>query len=216
MQAEKAIDERNGELVLRALRERRSIGRVAPTPVPRHVIEQVIAAAGWAPNHHRTNPWRFVVIAGAAREELGKVMAASLRARLDGSDEENYQDRLERERRKPLRAPAIIAVAAAPPESPKAIEIEEIAAVAAGVENMLLAAEALGLGAVWRTGKPAYDPAVKRFLGLPEAGHLLAFVYLGYPDMPDLPERARETAPYTTWLGWDVDGESFRDGRMIR
>ena len=78
-----------------------------------------------------------------------------------------------------------------------------MAAVAAAVQNMLLAAEALGLGAMWRTGNPAYDPDVKRFLGLPEGAHLLSFVYLGYPDLENLPERERDTNGLVTWLGWD-------------
>jgi nitroreductase len=88
-------------------------------------------------------------------------------------------------------------------DQPKVVEIEEIAAVAAGVENMLLAAHALGLGAMWRAGAPARDPLVKRFLGLSERGHLLAFVYLGYPDAPDVPERERTAERHTRWLGWD-------------
>jgi nitroreductase len=93
----------------------------------------------------------------------------------------------------------IIAVAAVPSDAPKVIEIEEVAATAAAVENMLLAAAALGLGAMWRTGKPAYDPAVKEFLGLPEHAHIVAFVYLGYPDLPELPDRRRDVSPHVTW-----------------
>src|SRR5688572_4081782 len=60
--------------VLRAIRERRSIGIVRPDAVPRPVIEQVLEAAVWAPNHHLTQPWRFFVLTGKAREELGDAM----------------------------------------------------------------------------------------------------------------------------------------------
>src|SRR5205823_9538192 len=69
--------------VIRAMRGRRSIGRVHPERPPRDLIEHIIAAAGWAPNHYRTEPWRFVVIAGEARERLGDLLAESERARLD-------------------------------------------------------------------------------------------------------------------------------------
>ncbi|MBV9279518.1 MAG: nitroreductase, partial [Chloroflexi bacterium] len=158
--------------------------------------------AVWAPNHYRTEPWRFIVLAGEVRERLGDVMAGSLRARLADPDEGDAAALLERERAKPLRAPVIIVVAIVPSGNPKAIEVEEIAAGAAAVENMLLAAQALGLGAMWRTGAPAYDPAVKRFLGLPEDGHVIAFLYVGYPEPLPIPERRREAAHHTTWLGW--------------
>src|SRR5687767_13152960 len=66
--------------VLEALRSRRSIGRVRPERPPRAVIEEIIEAATWAPNHRLTEPWRFIVLAGQAREALGREMAALLPA----------------------------------------------------------------------------------------------------------------------------------------
>jgi len=197
------------EAVLATLRVRRSMARVKADRPPRALVQQVLEAAVWAPNHRRTEPWRFTVMAGRAREQLGAVMAASLQARLpatqgDQPGAESETARLDRERSKPLRAPVVIAVAAVPSDRPKVVEIEEVAAVAAAVQNMLLAAEALGLGAMWRTGEPAYDPAVKRFLGLPDRAYLLAFVYLGYPDLAESREHARDSGQYTTWLGWEA------------
>jgi len=195
-----ALDTDTGATVLRALRDRRSIGKVRPEEPPRDLIEKIITAAGWAPNHYRTAPWRFIVLAGEARESLGEVMAASLAGRLDDPENPECRQIVERERRKPLRAPVVIAVAAIPSDGPKVMEIEELAATAAAVENMLLAAQALGLGAMWRTGPAAYDPEVKRFLALPEHAHILAFVYVGYPDMPPSPEKRHDALEQTTWL----------------
>jgi len=192
-----------GEVLLQVLRSRRSMARVKPDRPPRALVEKVIQAAVWAPNHYRTEPWRFIVLTGKARQELGDIIANALRAHLADVDSPESRARIDKERNKPLRAPVVIAVAVMPSDNPRAIEIEDIAATAAGVENMLLAAEALGLGAMWRTGNPAYDPTVKRFLGLPESAHLLSFVYLGYPDLLELPERHREARQYTTWRGWD-------------
>lgn len=174
--------------------------RVKPDMPPRELIEQVVTAAVWAPNHYKTGPWRFFVLTGSARDDLGDVMAESLRAKLEPESEESAA-LIDRERKKPLRAPVIIAVAVVPSDRPKVIEIEEFAAAAAGVQNMLLAAEALGLGAMWRTGPAAYDPRVKEFLGISESAHLLAFVYLGYPDPLPSAERSREAKDRITWLG---------------
>ena len=192
--------------VIAALRARRSAGNLKADPIPRVLIEQVIEAATWAPNHRLTEPWRFLVLAGEAREALGDVMAHSLRKRLSEPDGEPAKAQLEKERRKPLRAPALIAVAALPSKEPRVVESEEIAAVAAAVQNMLLAAEALGLGAMWRTGEAASDPAVKAFLSLPPSAHIVAFVYLGYAEPS--PRRPREPAGkrHTVWLGPPADG----------
>jgi nitroreductase len=176
-----------------------------PVNPPKALVLQVLEAATCAPNHYRTSPWRFTVVSGRARLEMGEVMAASLLERLQDDEDEERVDAetealLEKERGKPLRAPVIIAVACVPSSQPKVSEIEEVCAVAAAVENMLLAAEALGLGAMWRTGRPAADPRVKRFLHFPEDSQIVAFVYLGYPEITSQHERSRDPSPHVHWL----------------
>jgi len=64
-----------------AIHSRQSIGRVKPDPIPSPLIETLLAAAVQAPNHHKVRPWRFVVLTGKSREQLGEVMAAALRGR---------------------------------------------------------------------------------------------------------------------------------------
>ena len=90
-----------------------------------------------------------------------------------------------------------------PVVDPSVVEIEEVCAGAAAVQNVLLAAHALGLAAMWRTGDAAFDPAVKAFFNLPPTAHLLGFVYLGYPDMAPPKQRRKPAVSLTTWLGWD-------------
>jgi nitroreductase len=101
---------------------------------------------------------------------------------------------------KPLRAPWVIAVAVEPDAREKVVELEEIAATAAATQNMLLAAEALGLGAIWRTGWACYAPEMSGFLGLSERATVLGFVYVGYPAQP-APERVRKPVDaVATWM----------------
>jgi nitroreductase len=169
--------------VFEAITTRHSIPQVRPDPVPRELIEKLLTAAVQAPNHFRVRPWRFIVFSGKAREKLGEVMADSLLKRAP----ESHESALGVERTRPLRAPVVIAVAVDEPAEPKVLEIENVCATAAAVENLLLAANALGLGAMWRTGPAAYDPEVKSFLGLLPEQHLIAFVYIGY--LEDIPER---------------------------
>ena len=47
-------------------------GAMSDRPVPRDVLEQLLEAANWAPSHRRTEPWRFVVVQGAALEHLSQ------------------------------------------------------------------------------------------------------------------------------------------------
>ena len=189
--------------VFDAIRTRRSIGKVKPDRPPREKIERMLEAATYAPNHHTTEPWRFFVLSGQAREELGKLMEQSLRHRMADTTSEKAQAALAKERHKPLRAPVVIAVASVRPENPKIVDIENVEAVAAAIENMLLVAEEEGLVCIWRSGDPARDPRIKAHFGLRPDEHIVGFVYVGYPAIPR-PERI--PAPYqtkTSWLGWE-------------
>ena len=179
-----------------ALFTRMSIGKVKPDPVPRPLIEKILEAAAQAPNHHKVQPWRFIVLTGAARERLGDLMARSLLTRQPDVSPEF----LAVERAKPLRAPVLIAVGVDKPSGPKIVELENICAAAAATENMLLAAHALGLAAQWRTGAAATDPDVKALLGLERDQHLIAFVYLGWCLVEPQGYTRPPASEHTVWL----------------
>lgn len=144
-----------------------------PGPTRAH-LEQIMRACVRAPDHGRLRPWRFVVLEGAAREKLGSEMARLSLAKHPQSTPEQ----LDRERLKVFRAPTIVVVAARITQG-KIPEVEQISSVAAGVENMMLTAQALGYGAMWKTGAAAYDAQTKTMLGLAAQDAIVAFVYLG-------------------------------------
>jgi nitroreductase len=189
--------------VLRSVIEgRRTIGKFLPEQPPRELIEQVLESATWAPNHRLTEPWRFVVLAGEAREELGQFMGAQNAAGFP-DDEERREFERAKGARKALRAPVVIAVGVEPVQAANVEEIEEIAAVAAAAQNMLLTAHALGLGAKWSSGAIIHDPAVKAWLGLSERASILGFIYIGYPAMTSQRSLRTPAAGLTEWRGWD-------------
>lgn len=183
---------------------RRSIGKMTGERPTREHIERILEAGTHAPNHHNAQPWKFFVLAGEARAQLGEIMAEALLAR---SGDKLVGDKgkavLDKERNKLLRAPVVIAVAAEHAQQSNVLEIENIEAASAAVENMLLVAEELGLAAMWRTGDAAYDPRVKAWLGLESEDHIVAFVYLGYPSIPRQERRPIPAQEKTTWLGWE-------------
>jgi len=156
------------------------MGRVSPAqlmePGPDAAqLETLLAAATRAPDHGRMQPWRFLIIEGEARVRLGEVMALSLKRR----EPDAPAGKLDAERKKPMRAPLVLVVAAAVKENPKVPGIEQIVAAGAAAQNMLVAAHALGLGGFWRTGATAYDPEVKRALGFADQDAIVGFIYLG-------------------------------------
>jgi nitroreductase len=187
--------------VLEAIRERRSIGEVKPEAPPRALIERVLEAATWAPNHYKVEPWRFFVLTGEARARLGAV-DAEITAETLGDDVSPAAREivLSKQKEKSLRAPYVIAVVVEKPAHEKVVYIENVAAVGAAVQNMLLAAHALGLGAKWRTGKVAYHPKTKAFLGLEPDADILGFIYIGYPDMEPEPASRLPVSAKTIWL----------------
>ncbi len=182
--------------VMDAIHSRKSVGKFAQRPVDREQIEQLLDAGVQAPNHYKVRPWRFVVLSGQARERLGEVMAEVFHRRFPTVD----PAALQKERGKPLRSPVIIAVGVDAPSEPKVLEIENICAVAAACENILLAAHAMGLGGKWRTGGPARDPDIKDFLGFSPEQHLIAFLYIGYPEVDVEPAARPGFEDRTRWM----------------
>ena len=182
--------------VLEAIQARHSIGKVSPDAVPRKLVEKLLSAAVQAPNHYTVRPWRFVVLTGKGREKLGDVMAGIFHRKFPDVPPEA----LEKERAKPLRAPVVIAVGVDRPTEPKVLEVENICAAAAACENLLLAAHGLGLAVQWRTGDAAREADVKKFLGFEPDQQLLAFLYIGYPDVPPVTQERPSFDDRTVWI----------------
>ncbi len=176
---------------------RHCLGNLLADPVAQDLIEELLNSACQAPNHFKVRPWRFIVLRNEAREALGSVMAES-HAR---KNPQATAEQLATERARPLRAPVLIAVGVDLPAEERVLLQENICAAAAATQNLLLAAHARGLGAIWRTGPAAADPEVKKFLGLNPEQPLIAFVYLGWPAIP-IPDTVRPGFnDRVTWLG---------------
>ena len=182
--------------VFEAIYQRHSQKKVKPDALPRALIEKVLDAAVQAPNHYKVRPWRFVVLTGEARKKLGDVMAAS---QLDRHPE-FPQEAFDKARATPLQAPVVIAVGVDKPSESKVLEIENICAVAAACQNLLLAAHAIGLGAKWRTGEWARDEKVKGFLGFDADQHIIACIYVGYPEFIPEPVLRPSFEDRTVWM----------------
>lgn len=148
------------------------LGGAAPTG---EVLDNMFKAALRAPDHALLRPWRFIVVQGEARGKLGELFVQAQRE----DNPEISQIQLDKAATKPLRAPMIIVVVASIKEHPKVPEVEQLISAGAAAQNILLAAHAQGVGAMWRTGGMAYHPVIRDGLGLADNERVVAFLYVG-------------------------------------
>ncbi|GGE46983.1 nitroreductase [Pullulanibacillus camelliae] len=173
------------------IKKRRSIGKLTEQVPDRQVIEQLLESARWAPNHYRTEPYSFIVLSGKGRDRLGDAYGRINQEALeDTASEEERQAAYEKGIKKAQRAPYVIVVRLEPSSLAKVVFAEEIAATACAVQNILLTATDLGLGAIWRSGDPSYHPIMKKAFDVSEEGLVLGYIYVGYPAIePQSPEK---------------------------
>ena len=181
--------------VIDAIRTRVMRPKVSDRPPSRGEIEELLEVAVRAPSHHLTQPWRFYVLSGDAKQRLANAIAAANVASGMDPDEARADGA-----KKVSRAPVIVVFTCVPSTEPGTIEQEEFASVAMAIENFLLAAHAKGLGAMLRTGPAAYHPSVREELGLSPDESVVGFVYLGYPEGTRSLTERRPASELTTWL----------------
>ena len=130
----------------------------------------------------------------------GEAMAAIAAEEMTPEEQVEKQKNLDKQKEKPMRAPVVIAVAAEPSEEERVETLEEYGAVYASIQNILLAAHALGLAAFWRTGSHCYHPKMNEQFGLGEQGKVLGLIYIGYPMREMKEGRRRPVEQVTTWI----------------
>jgi nitroreductase len=155
----------------------RSTAKAVTAPGPTsEQIARLLSAAARAPDHGRLKPWRFIEVNGDEREPFANAVAQARKDQIpDYTD-----DQMELERAKIRRSPCIlVAGCVVRRDIPKVPEIEQVVAAGAAVENLLLAAADLGIGAMWKTGPAAYSARVKAAVGLAADDHIVAIIHLG-------------------------------------
>lgn len=152
--------------------------------VPVEIVEQLCDLAQWAPNHKRTWPWRFALFTGDGRSRLGQAFVADMIDR-DFGDEGKRAKTLT----KYTRTPAVLVVGAAADANPSRHD-ENRDAVAAGIQNILLGATAMGLASYWGTAPLIDSPRVLDLCGFEPDVRLLNVMYLGWAaGTTETPER---------------------------
>ena len=102
-------------------------------------------------------------------------------------------------RHKPMRAPVVIIASAFLQIHPKVPEIEQLLSVGAASENLLLALDSLGYGAIWRTGGMAYNQHFARAIGLAGNEKIVGFIYTGKVDGERLQSAEADIDPFISY-----------------
>lgn len=180
------------EALYQVIHGRRSIRRYQPDPIPREVLLRLLDAATWAPSAHNRQPWRFAVLTSdASKRRLSETMAAQLTAdlRADGVSEEAIAKDTGRSRQRLTSAAALIVVCITmadmdqyPDERRQSFEHQmAVQGAAMAAQNLLLAAHAEKLGAVWMCAPLFCQSAVRDVLDLPRDYEPQGVIALGYP-----------------------------------
>jgi len=183
--------------LIELLNSRRSIRQFTPREVTRDEIEALLESAVSAPNHRLTQPWRFYVLGPRGRRGLGVALGDRKARRLDDPDAADALRRKVADEHEAL--PLIIAVAIVEAENLE-IREEDYAAAMMAVQNIALAAVALGLGTHIKTGAVMQDPTAREAMRVAEGERVIAMLFVGEPAS-DPPQRARRPATsLTTWV----------------
>ena len=183
-------------MIFDVIKNRRSVfpAQYIAKPIAKVDIEKILEAANWAPNHRKTEPWRFKVIQGKKKAELGEFLSNTY---IDITPKPK-QIKAKKLIENPKRAGAIIAICMQRDAAESVPEWEEIAATAMAVQNMWLCCTELGIGCYWSS--PALIKHMDEFLPMNEGEKCLGFFYMGYYE-GELPERTRNPiADKVLWL----------------
>jgi nitroreductase len=153
------------------VRGRRTHKSFGPDAVAPEVVDELLELARWAPNHHRTNPWRFRVLGPESLARLKEAAGPAEAPKLD-------------------RARTLVVVSAVLSGDLQQDE-EDICATACAIYVVLLGAHARGLAGYWRTPRVLRTKTGREAIGLPDGERFVGLIHLGTPrGNPPAPERA--------------------------
>ena len=195
--------------IFEAINTQRAMRRLKPDPVPDELIWQLLDAAVKAPSGGNRQPWNFIVIRDAdtkakiaewyldgwnkAYGPLKQAAMASPATAKTFSSADHLANHLAQA---PVLIIATLNTSGVAPVSPPG------ASIFPAVQNILLAARALGLGATLTTLHRSHEAEVKQLLGVPEGVDTMALIPIGYPLGKFGPTSRMPTEKVVYWEKW--------------
>jgi nitroreductase len=172
------------EIFSQLVRSRRSVfpdQLVAGKKVDDDIIKEILTNATCAPDHGKSEPWRFTVFTGDGLKKLAAFQSELYKQEAGDNFKEAAYLKLQQN---PLKASHIIAIGMKRTTTKNIPEIEDIIAVACAIENIYLSVNAYGLGGYLTTGGVTYRESAKTFFGLEKEDKLIGFFYIGHVAIP--------------------------------
>jgi nitroreductase len=168
-----------------AIHTRRAVRKYLPDPVLKTDIHTILDAANWAPSAMNRQQWEFLVVTGKKIRGMGESYRAIIEEYTKNWDPSPLRGSLSREEFIRFAgnyggAPVVIVVLTDTADTDD-FRKANIESASAAMENLLLAATALGLGTCWMTGPLRDEKALRRILAIPDTKELVAVTPLGYP-----------------------------------
>ena len=170
------------QIIIENIHARRTIKpeQCIPGEIDESDVWKILECANWAPTHGYTEPWRFVVFSGNAKHQFAFDHAEMYKAE---SGAENFkQIKYDKFIRRAKTTSHILAIVNKRGNNPRIPEIEELQATAMAVQNMQLAASAMGFATYIHSGGMTATLVMKEYLGFEKEDQVLGFLYLGIPD----------------------------------
>ena len=161
------------------------------------LIKEILSNANWAPNHRKTEPWRFKVYTDDALQRLGEFLAESYKENI--SSEDFSEMKYKKTKQKLLKSSHVIALCIERDQEERVPEWEELAALACAVQNMYLSCTARGIGCYWSSPKTILS--AQGFLQLKEREKCFGLLYMGIPiEGLELKGERGDIKDKTTWI----------------
>lgn len=183
-------------MIFDLIKERRSIfpAQYIDKPIAKVTLEKILEAANWAPTHKKTEPWRFKVLTGDKKQELGIFLSN----KYEETDPNPKQIKIKKLQFNPSNSGAVIAICMQRDPKESLPEWEEIASVAMAVQNMWLCCTELGIGCYWSS--PGLIKYMDEFFNLNEGEQCLGFFYMGHYEGDVEPSDRTPITEKVEWL----------------
>jgi len=191
--------------LVNAIEQRRTVRRFSSTPVAAEVLKELARRAGLAPSINNSQPWKFIAVTRAAMiQEMATAVHQRVNQLFAGAEKENILRTVDHYSTVFENAPAILFITTRPYQA-IADEIgsgatghdalnamrrhPDLQSVGAAVQNILLSATELGLGACWLSGPMVARPELEKILGLEQPWELVTAVAIGNPESLPAPKQ---------------------------
>lgn len=158
-------------------------------------IELMLQAALRAPDHAQLKPWKYRIFQAGSLLTLADLFTQASQLESPAIS----QEKLNKIRLKTFRAPMIMVATVNLKDHPKVPEIEQILSAGASVQNLIMAAHFLDIGAIWRTGALCFNHHLNELLNLKEKESIIGFIYLGKEQGEKKPVPIVEQSAFVEW-----------------